>query len=219
MIAVDVTEAPALPAPALPKLTGSPRQVAWATDIRREVLAALEIARQEIARQEQEQIIDRLGPWLRSQGAAVWWIDNECYLRRRSALRPCDRLPYLVRLRDRLCAAPAAPAAPAPTPPAVTVTQRLAELIVTSPYDADYVVGVKALGARWDAASRTWAVPLKERDHLRDLLLTTYRTDGGLPAPAAPEPKGPTAPTEPTVPSVGAIDHLLAELRAGQVDS
>ena len=233
MSAVDVTEAPALPAPALPKLTGSPSQVAWAADIRREAFQILRSARScadPIRAAAATRICDRIRPWLRGQMAASWWID------RRSALRTnLDNLVVQIGLPsdlyddikpDVVVLWRGWPPQPAPPRlPAVTVVQRLAELIVSSPYDADYVVGVKALGARWDAASRTWAVPLKERDRLRDLLLKRYRTDGGLPAPAAPaapaapEPNGSTAPTAPTVPSVGAIDHLLAELRAGQVDS
>jgi len=233
MSAVDVTEAPALPKPKLPKLIGSDNQVSWAADIRRQALRVLATtcanphleAAHVVA---SARIIDRIGPWLRDQKEARWWIDRRGVLTFGLASlcvqidMPADLYaeirPDVVVLRRG-----SAPAAPAPPRlPAVTVVQRLAELIVSSPYDADYVVGVKALGARWDAASRTWAVPLKERDRLRDLLLKRYRTDGGLPAPAAPaapaapEPKGPTAPT---VPSVGAIDHLLAELRAGQVDS
>ena len=230
MSAVDVTEAPALPKPKLPKLIGSDNQVSWAADIRRQALRVLATTcanpHLEAAHAAASaRIIDRIGPWLRDQKEARWWIDRRGVLTFGLAClcvqidMPADLYaeirPDVVVLRRG-----SAPAAPAPPRlPTVTVTQRLAELIVTSPYDADYVVGVKALGARWDAASRTWAVPLKERDRLRDLLLKRYRTDGGLPAPAAPEPNGSTAPTAPTVASVGAIDHLLADLRAEQADS
>lgn len=227
MSAVDVTEAPALPKPKLPKLIGSDNQVSWAADIRRQALRVLATTcanpHLEAAHAAASaRIIDRIGPWLRDQKEARWWIDRRGVLTFGLASlcvqidMPADLYaeirPDVVVLRRG-----SAPAAPAPPRlPAVTVVQRLAELIVSSPYDADYVVGVKALGARWDAASRTWAVPLKERDRLRDLLLKRYRTDGGLPAPAAPEPNGSTAPT---VPSVGAIDHLLADLRACPADS
>ena len=202
MSAVDVTEAPALPKPKLPKLIGSDNQVSWAADIRRQALRVLATTcanpHLEAAHAAASaRIIDRIGPWLRDQKEARWWIDRRGVLTFGLASlcvqidMPADLYaeirPDVVVLRRG-----SAPTAPAPPRlPAVTVVLRRDELIVTSPYDAAYVAGVKALGARWDAGSKTWSVPLKERDRLRELLLSIYRTDGGLPADGAPVPSAP----------------------------
>lgn len=82
-------------------------------------------------------------------------------------------------------------AAPARAP--VAVTQHHTALTIYSPYDPQFVSGVKALGGRWDPEARSWSVPLHERDRLRELLLRAYGTDAGLPAPTA-APGAPSAP-------------------------
>lgn len=81
--------------------------------------------------------------------------------------------------------------APARAP--VAVTQHHTRLVIYSPYDAGFVAGVKALGGRWDPEARSWSVPLHERVPLRELLIRTYGTDAGLPAPTA-APGAPSAP-------------------------
>ena len=63
----------------------------------------------------------------------------------------------------------------------VRVTQRVAQLLVESPYDARFVAGAKTLQGRWDPEARAWKVPLQHRAQLRQLLLDVYRLDGGLP--------------------------------------
>lgn len=86
-------------------------------------------------------------------------------------------------------------AAPARAP--VAVTQHHTALTIYSPYDPQFVSGVKALGGRWDPEARSWSVPLHERDRLRELLLRAYGTDAGLPAPtAAPGAAPPRRPGE-----------------------
>lgn len=87
---------------------------------------------------------------------------------------------------------------------AVSVRQDGPKLHVSSPYDAGFVTGAKLLGGRWDPAGKTWSVPLAERDQLRALLLRVYRTDGGLPAPAA-RPGS-------RLPTVADLDKLLAAI-------
>lgn len=78
----------------------------------------------------------------------------------------------------------------------VTVRQDRTDLVVTSPYDALYVAAVKLLRGRWEPESRSWRVPLHQRDALRELLLRVYRVDGGLPAPSAPPAAVPRTPRE-----------------------
>lgn len=51
-------------------------------------------------------------------------------------------------------------------------------LAVTSPYDADFVSGVKGLGGRWDGATRCWTVDPRDEAALRGLLREVYGTDG-----------------------------------------
>lgn len=90
---------------------------------------------------------------------------------------------------------------------AVTVTQRGADLVVSSPYNSYYVAGVKALGGRWSPESKAWSVPLAQRDQLRALLLRVYRTDAGLPAPAA-GPRPPRTPREVVAAALRELQHL-----------
>lgn len=51
-------------------------------------------------------------------------------------------------------------------------------LAVTSPYDADFVSGVKDIGGRWDGASRRWTVDARDEERLRNLLREVYGSDG-----------------------------------------
>lgn len=88
----------------------------------------------------------------------------------------------------------------------VSVTQIHATLIVAAPYDPHFVVGVKKLGGRWDPASRVWSVPLAERAALRQLLLDCYRTDGGLPAEAAPSAPRPAN----ALPTAADLERIVA---------
>lgn len=83
-----------------------------------------------------------------------------------------------------------------PAGPAVSVRQDRTQLVVSSPYDASFVAGVKKLGSRWSPGDQVWTVPLAERAALRELLVRVYRTDGGIPAPApGPRPGGRRVPT------------------------
>lgn len=89
----------------------------------------------------------------------------------------------------------------------MTVTQIHATLVVAAPYDVRFVAGAKKIGGRWDPESRTWSVPFGERAQLRQLLLDTYKTDGGLPAEAVP-----AVTTRPTtaLPSAADVDRIVA---------
>lgn len=53
----------------------------------------------------------------------------------------------------------------------VTVRADGNRLHVSSPYDATFISTINALGGKWNPESRTWAVPAKQKDGLRDLLL------------------------------------------------
>ena len=110
---------------------------------------------------------------------------------------------------------------------AVTVRADAGKLYVSSPYHAEYISVIRCLGGRWDPAGRTWAVPARQAQALRELLIRVYGADGGIPAPvakpgnagaaaapAAPPqapPQGPR-PSPRRVPTVAEIDRIMAEI-------
>lgn len=51
-------------------------------------------------------------------------------------------------------------------------------LLITTPYDADFVADVKEMGGRWEAAKRAWSVDVRDEERARELLRLHYGTDG-----------------------------------------
>lgn len=88
----------------------------------------------------------------------------------------------------------------------IRVTQRVAQLVVESPYSGRFVEGAKKIGGRWSPEARAWAIPLSERPALRQLLLESYGADGGLPD----EP-----PRAMRMPTAADVDALAARLIVG----
>ena len=81
----------------------------------------------------------------------------------------------------------ASPPPPPPRPARVSVVQQGTKLLIRSLYDANFVSTIRCLGGKWDPSTRTWAVPARQAATLRELLIRSYGTDGGLPAPLVPK--------------------------------
>ncbi|MFF0747354.1 hypothetical protein ACFYVL_43945 [Streptomyces sp. NPDC004111] len=55
-------------------------------------------------------------------------------------------------------------------------------MLITSPYNADFVDAVKEIGGRWDATKRAWSVAARDEERARALMREYYGTDGtGVP--------------------------------------
>ena len=60
----------------------------------------------------------------------------------------------------------------------VITTTTPAGLAIASPYNAEFVAEIKALLGRWNAADKTWIVPLAVEAEARSLLRAIYGEDG-----------------------------------------
>ena len=61
---------------------------------------------------------------------------------------------------------------------AVITTKTAAGLEIASPYNREFVAGIKALTGRWNAADKTWIVPFAVEAEARALLRAIYGEDG-----------------------------------------
>ena len=60
----------------------------------------------------------------------------------------------------------------------IITTKTPAGLEISSPYNAEFVAGIKALTGKWNAADKTWVVPFAVENEARSLLRAVYGEDG-----------------------------------------
>jgi len=61
---------------------------------------------------------------------------------------------------------------------AVIIKKTAAGFEIASPYNADFVAGIKGLTGKWNASSKTWIVPFAVENEARSLLCAIYGEDG-----------------------------------------
>lgn len=60
----------------------------------------------------------------------------------------------------------------------VITTKTAAGIAIASPYNAEFVAGIKAMLGRWNASDKTWVVPFAVEAEARSLLRAIYGEDG-----------------------------------------
>lgn len=151
----------------LPILTGSEKQIVWASEIRRKLLDDLESLRDSAKDHAQSDaelqnaisLIDNVYSYLTSQGKAHWWIDNRYNDISYFIVETKKRLDKSVDTCESISAEAEATVIPKDQKHEVIVEINVSETGVEIRAEKDDTLRsvVKEFGYRWDGDKRCWA--------------------------------------------------------------